>query len=235
MKLSQKTKAILTNFSQISDQMYFREGNELRAGDAANPSILAIANIEETIPLDFGIYDLRSLLNVISLFKDPEIEFGEHSLSIKEGNSAIRYYYTAPSLVVQVPTGTPKKSGYLVEFQMPKDVIQSVLKAASVMSLPTITFRNHDNRVVVVARDEATASSNEHVTVLGEYAGGVDFEANFKAASFKLVADDYDVTLIFKQTADEVMVAGAFDGKAVKYFMTSAKSSTIGAEAFASE
>ena len=67
MKLSEKTLALLKNFSTINQSILFKKGNTLRTMSVMK-NILAEADIEEEIPQDFAIYDLVQFLNGIDLY-----------------------------------------------------------------------------------------------------------------------------------------------------------------------
>ena len=64
MKLSEKTIALLKNFSSINQSILFKKGNVLRTMSVMK-NILAEVDIEECFPQDFAIYDLVQFLNGI--------------------------------------------------------------------------------------------------------------------------------------------------------------------------
>jgi hypothetical protein len=67
MKLSQETIAILKNFATINQGVFFKEGNTISTM-SPQKNILVDAKISETIPQNFGIYDLNNFLSVIFIF-----------------------------------------------------------------------------------------------------------------------------------------------------------------------
>lgn len=223
MKLSDQTLAILKNFSSISSSIFIGKGSEIRTVDNANnASMFARAEIAESFPRDFAIYDLPSLLSAIVIFESPDIQFEENFLRISENDSSIQYFYTPESMVNRAPSRNPKFKGQQIPFKLTKDILGQTLKAGMVMSLPTITFRGVGNKIEIVARDKVNPSSNEHATTIVTDYEGAPFVADFDSSSFKLVGDDYEMTLCY---FTDVKVAAFLSGSVVEYFMSGSASS----------
>ena len=85
MKLSESTVSFLKNYANINQSLEFREGSTLRTVSPLN-TILASVEISEDFPKTFPIYELNRFLGTLSLFKDPELDFSENSVSIKDCN-----------------------------------------------------------------------------------------------------------------------------------------------------
>ena len=80
-KLSKETLAILKNYSQINSNLLVKEGNVINTISPAK-NIVSESVVTENFEVEFGIWDLSKLLGTISLFEDPEFEFGEKSMII---------------------------------------------------------------------------------------------------------------------------------------------------------
>jgi hypothetical protein len=84
-----------------------KSGNKL-ATISAQKNVMADAVVSESFP-DFGIYDLNEFLGAMSLFEDPELEFSDKYVTIKQGNSSIKYFaaeasvLTAPQKAITFP------------------------------------------------------------------------------------------------------------------------------------
>ena len=63
MKLSEQTVNILKNFSDINQNILVKSGNQLQTMSTMK-NILGTAEVSETFPRDFGIYDLNEFLGV---------------------------------------------------------------------------------------------------------------------------------------------------------------------------
>jgi hypothetical protein len=91
MKISDKTISLLKNFSNINQSLMFKTGNQIRTISVMK-NIFAEATISESIPKNFGIYDLNQFLNGISLHPDPELVFNSDShLVIKGGGNTTNH------------------------------------------------------------------------------------------------------------------------------------------------
>ena len=103
MKLSSETIEVLKNFSNINQNILVKEGTKLRTMSTMK-NILAEATIEDVFEKEFGIYDLNEFLGVLTLAKDPDIEFKNESyLTVNGGNTKIMYFFSDPSILVTPP------------------------------------------------------------------------------------------------------------------------------------
>ena len=99
MKLSEQTVSLLKNFASINQNIQFKTGNKLQT-ISAQKNILVDAEIPESLPSDFAIYDLNKMLGVMSLFQDPELEIGEKTMNI---GGKVDYMFADPSMIVTPP------------------------------------------------------------------------------------------------------------------------------------
>ena len=81
-EVSESTLKILKNFSGISDSVRLRPGTTQRTVSAAK-SMMAIAEFEESWPMETPIYQLPELINNLTSYDRPTLTFEEkHSLAI---------------------------------------------------------------------------------------------------------------------------------------------------------
>jgi hypothetical protein len=73
MRLSNSTLKILRNFSDINNTILIRKGNSLVTVDPQK-RIVADANINESLPQDFAIYDLNKFLGVNSIWENSDLD-----------------------------------------------------------------------------------------------------------------------------------------------------------------
>jgi hypothetical protein len=189
MKLSEKTVSVLKNFSSINQNILFKEGNKLRTMSTMK-NILAEADITETFPKEFGIYDLNEFLGVLSLAKEPELNFDESYLT---ANKKIKYFYSDPSILT-TPPETFNAPECNIVFSMPKDYLANVLKASAVMQLPDVVIKsNGEPGVKITVTDLKNTTSNEYTETLDIDA--VPFESRFKTENLKMIPGDYIVNI----------------------------------------
>ena len=99
MKLSEQTVSLLKNFASINQNLLFKSGNKLQT-ISAQKNILVDAEIPESFPSDFAIYDLNKMLGVMSLFQDPELEVRDKTMKI---GGKVNYMFADPAMIVTPP------------------------------------------------------------------------------------------------------------------------------------
>ncbi len=194
MKLSEKTLALLKNFSSINQSILFKKGNTIRTMSVMK-NILAEADINEEIPQDFAIYDLVQFLNGISLYGDPELDFQNESyLTIRDGkNHRTKYFFADPSVVVAPPDKTLTLPTEDVSFTLDTNNLTQLLKAAAIYQLPDFSVVGEAGAVKLVVRDKKNDTSNEFAIVVAET--DKTFSFNFKVENIKIIPGTYDVVI----------------------------------------
>ena len=108
--LSPSTLQILKNFATINTSIVINKGNTLRTISNAE-NILASANVEESFPRTFAIYDLNQFLAGLSLFDSPSLVFdNDDYVTITGGKSRVKYYFSDPEITLK--TAPDKKANY---------------------------------------------------------------------------------------------------------------------------
>ena len=128
MKLSNDTRDVLKNYSTINANLLVNSGNKL-ATMSQMKNIVSIATLPDTFENDFAIYDLNEFLSAMSLFDDPELNFGESSVQISQGGQSLKYFYSDPTVVT-----TPKSDITMPEpdavFTLKQSVFNQISKAS---------------------------------------------------------------------------------------------------------
>ena len=194
MKLTEKTLALLKNFSSINQSILFKKGNTIRTMSVMK-NILAEADISEEIPQDFAIYDLVQFLNGISLYGDPELDFQNESyLTIRDGkNHRTKYFFADPSVVVAPPDKTLTLPTEDVSFTLDTNNLTQLLKAAAIYQLPDFSVVGEAGAVKLIVRDKKNDTSNEFAIVVAET--DKTFSFNFKVENIKIIPGTYDVVI----------------------------------------
>lgn len=132
--MQKETVDVLKNFASINQGILILEGSELRTMSIMK-NVFATAKVPDTFDREFAVYDLNEFLATLSLFDKPELAFKEEHILIAEGKSKIKYFYSAPSVIVSPPRDKSIKVEGDLTFQLPLAILSQLLKAASVMSL----------------------------------------------------------------------------------------------------
>lgn len=201
MKLNPNTALILKNFSQINTGIYINAGNVLTTVAPAK-DILAEATVEDTFPVSFGIYDLNEFLSVLSLHKEPHLEFDEHHVIITGTSDAqkrastrskIKYRFTDKQMIVTPPDKKIKFPSPDVEFEMSNDDYTWVTKSASVLKSPNISIRSDGTEVSFVTFDAKDDSKSTDALSI-DIPTAVSYNMFYKTENFaKLHPGDYEV------------------------------------------
>lgn len=195
MKISNDTLQIIKNFATVNTNILFREGNVIST-ISTGKNIFARAEVAETFEKEFAVYDLNSLLALLSLADEQEIEFGERSLTISKDGGKFEYYYSDPSIVVSAPDKTPTAEGFYT-FKLTAQEVQTITKAAAIVGATTLSVVCKDGTVALVVGDPKTPSSNSYRKVLGEH--DEDFDARLSFDNLKVIPDAYTVTVSKKK------------------------------------
>lgn len=204
MRLGEKTLNVLKNFATINSGIAFKAGNKISTV-SPQKNILADADIDETIPRDFCIYDLSNFLSVISLFKDgAELEFDDKNILVAgmDGRSKIRYRYTDSSMVVGAPDKRPTLQEVDVSFVFTQDDFSWIMKTASVLGSPNIAVQSDGNVVSLTTFDASNDSAHSNDMVLESVdPAGKSYKLVFKTENMKMIPGDYTVDISAKGIA----------------------------------
>lgn len=233
MKLSTETINALQNFALINDSIVVHEGNELYTM-ANSKNVIAIATLKDHFPKRFAIYTLNRFLRSISLFKDPELSFGETAVSISDDNNELEYVYTDES-VIGIEKKVPQFSLEYTKFILTKDDIKTILDACSTLQLESVVLeKDKKGNVVLCARDTKQKGGSRFsvkvnvsdVPELLEQGKTVTFDAKllvFLSNTLKSFPSDFEVRICGKQGVDRAI--GTFElitppqDMAIKYFI----------------
>lgn len=223
MKLSSETLAILKNFATINSGILFKEGNTISTV-SPEKNILADAKISETIPKEFGIYDLNNFLSVISLFKEgAEIQFEpKHAVIVgMNGRSKIRYRFTDPSMIVVAPEKRPNLPSVDVRFALTEEDFNWIVKTANVLNVPNISIKSDGSSVCLTALDVNDDSAHTNSLELVGVGATGSYNLVFKSDNLKIIPGNYDVEICSKGIAKFIDPV-----REITYFITLETSST---------
>lgn len=195
MKISKATLDVLKNYASINTNILVREGNTL-ATISTGKNIFSRATVAETFDREFAIYDLNSLLALLTLMEDTDVEFGEESITISKDRSQFEYYYADPSIVVAAPDKTIEVDNYY-GFHLSSQDVQMVMKAAAIVSAPMLSVVSKGGQVTLSVGDPSTPRSNTFRNVIGDC--DKEFDCRLAIENFKIIPGDYEVTLSQKK------------------------------------
>lgn len=219
MKFTKETLNVLKNFAGINQGIEFRAGNVIKTMHP-HKVVMAEAQIQENMPLDFAVYDLNQFLNAGNLFDDPEFNFDSESVEISGGNRVVNYRASDRSMITLPPEKEVTFPGEEVSFSVSEEDFDAVLKASSILGVNDIAVVGDGEKVYLKALDQKSSSSNNFVIDTGATTDKV-FTALFKVENLKLMSGSYDIKIAQR--------AGLFQNKNIplKYWVTVEQGSTF--------
>jgi hypothetical protein len=190
--LSQTTLNILKNFATINNGIIIKKGNTLRTISNAE-NILASANVEESFPQTFAIYDLNQFLAGLSLFDNPSLVFdNDDYVTIKDGRSRVKYYFSDPEITLKTaPDKNVNYPGSDIQFTLSAANIAAIQKATGIYKLPDLNISS-DEEIVLSVRDNEVSTSNTYdIIVPGTFEGSHSLD--LKVENIRLLQGDYQV------------------------------------------
>lgn len=195
MKLSKETVGLIKNFAGINSNLLLKSGNKLST-ISTQKNVMAEVTVSESFNKDFGIYDLNEFLGAMSLFVDPELEFNEKFVTIKEAGSSIKFF-AADSSVLTVPTNKISFPTAEIEFTFTANMLAMVHRTASVLRATDLQIIGDGNTVTLVVGDKKNTTGNSYTTAAGTTTK--TFQANLKVENLKMIPGDYLVNISSKK------------------------------------
>ena len=199
MKLSSDTINLLKNFASINQGIYFKQGKTIKTV-SPQKNIMAEVTVDESFPVDFGVYDLNNFLSVISLHKDdPTLNFEDKNILISglKGRSKIKYRFCEPTMIVVPPEKNIVMPDPEIRFTLNAEDFDWVLRAAAVLSSPHIAIESDGEKVFVSTLDLQNDSAHTDSIEIAD-GNGDKYRMIFKTENLKMISGTYEVSLSSK-------------------------------------
>jgi hypothetical protein len=218
MQISNETIQILKNFAAINSNIMIRKGKTLSTISTAK-NIFAKADVVEDFPTEVAVYDLNSLLALLTLMENQNVEFGDKSLNISKDNGKFEYFYSSPTVIVAAPDKSIEIDNHY-QFKLSSEDVNMIMKAAAITSSPTITISSKGEDVSLTIGDKKNDTANTYKKVIGK--SEHSFDCHMAVENFKIFPDAYTVT-ISKKKAFHFQHAT----KAIEYFIAMEPDSVV--------
>ena len=218
MKLSDQTIEVLQNFATINQSLLFKQGDKLRTV-SPQKTVLAEVTVPDTFDTEFGIYDLSLFLSAMTLIDEAELNLGETSMNINNGNGEdITYRYADPSMIVTPPEKSLSLPDTGASFTLSDTILSKVLNAARVLGLPEIIVAGDGTNITISAGDSRNSSMNNYSQNITT--SNSEFEYVFKVDNMKMMMLEYNVEISTKG----ISKFSTSDGKVTYYIATESRS-----------
>jgi hypothetical protein len=192
MKISPKTLSVLKNFAGINPSIIVKPGNVVKTLSGGK-TVLARATVPDKFEKQFAIYNMSQFIACISMFTNPDLEFGETSVRVSDTNKSFTYHYADPSIIVSPPEKDITIPSEDARFRMTNADFSNVAKALGILGVPEVAVVGDGEKIMLQAVDSKTSSSNFYSVDVGET--DKVFRAIFKSENLKMIPDDYEVVL----------------------------------------
>lgn len=195
MQISKETINILKNFATINSNILIRKGKTISTISTAK-NIFVKADVTEDFPVDVPIYDLNSLLELLTFMENQKVEFGESSLTVSKDNGKFEYFYSALNVIVAAPEKAPELDSKF-EFKLSAEDVNTITKAAAITSAPRISISNNDGTVSITVGDKKNATANSYKKSIGT--SDVEFDCHMAVENLKIMPGSYTVSISSKK------------------------------------
>jgi len=194
LKINNELVEVLDSFSKINPHILIRPGNTIRT---VNPGENVLASYEydgEGFDEEVGLGNIREFLSVIGLIENPELEFHDQMVIIKNDISKALYFLTAPELVEMKNKNDIPPEQSNIQFVLKNEDINKLRRASSMINAQKIIITSGDNNVNFTLVDEDNPTSNEfQLTIDARCEEG--FEGAMFIEHLILMKGDYYVTI----------------------------------------
>src|SRR5262245_10718523 len=219
MNFNSNTISILENFCDINPSLLFRPGTTL-ATISPVKTIVAKAQLDEEIPQEFALYDLKGFLKMFSFFDASRIvNIEEKWLTITSEKRYFRCGFAAKDLIITPPKKDIELASPEVSFDLSNDTLTGVMKVLATFRGPTIKPEDNPfnlgivgdgSKVELVVNNWKDRSSK--IFRLELEPTDKKFQVVFKETNLKLMNDSYKVEIYKKGM-------GHFKGSVIEYFI----------------
>lgn len=223
MKFSPETLSLLKNFASINQNIVFKQGDVVST-ISNGKSVFAKATIKETFPNEFAIYDLNSMLSMITLVDGQEINFGDKCLNVSSPAGKFEYYYSNPEVVTAAPSGEIQHAE-VYKFKLSAEDVQMIMKAAAITGAPTISVTCKDNAVTLSVSDRKNDTAANFKKQLGTSFD--PFDVFVSVENMKVVPDAYEVTVAKTPNGKAKFLHFKHESKQLQYWIAAEPGSTV--------
>lgn len=214
MKLTTDLKNKLTYASSVHPCMYFKEGNVIRT--RANGGVCLVKmEIDQEIPSEFFLIDLKNFLNTTSLLNDADINFVGNGVDVDQlghmeitnNQAKIRYGFTPTTLVEshasrhdKLQDFNPPNVDWSTTIKIDSTEIENIQKVSKVMGLDTVCFTESGIKMYDSKIESNTSQVPFEIKYNNEFTAGSNtpksFDVRFLADYMNLYTGSYNMELV---------------------------------------
>jgi hypothetical protein len=219
MQINEKTMNVLKNFSSINPSIVVKEGNVLST-ISPGKTILAKATVPDTFPRKFALYLVNKLINTMSVYENPSVEFNEKDFTITgSGTTDVTVLTYGDESAIKTPPEKPINLPSVdASCKITNEQLVKITRFLGVLGVGDIGIIGDGNKVLLRAFDSANNTSDHHDIEIG--VTDKSFSAIFKSENIKIVPGDYEVSISSKGISH-------FKGVDIEYWIAVESNSTF--------
>lgn len=194
MYLSDSTLEVLRNFSQINNGIVFKEGNILNTCSQSK-TVLAKAVLEDYFPKQFGIFDMKTFLSVLTLGEDkPNIEINDDCVMINsESNKSVVMYRTTDESCITYPNIVEIPiDNCVAEFEIDEKTLKWCLQTSRILRSTFFRFVGDGTSIKMISSNE-TAEKSDSVHICDSDAV---FDVKIDVNHFNIIMGSYLIKVV---------------------------------------
>lgn len=200
MKISPETISIFKHCASINPGIIVDPGNVIYSMSESR-TIRLQATVQENFPVQFALVNLNQFLNTLSLVNSPELEFQDDHVDISsaDGKQKFQYWFSDPAIIQQYNKPLKFDVTYDIEFNISREDLSQLNRAASVIGAEDICVYSHENDseiyVSAIDKQQNMGKGNNFALKIGENTGLSDksFKIYFRKSNLKLTGNDFTV------------------------------------------
>lgn len=200
MILSKHTMNVLKNFSTINPNFIIEPGNRL-ATVSNSKNIFVEAYVEEEFPFEFVFYDLTDFLTNFSLFDNPDIEFTESQIYIRENNNVATFGCGEKDVVFNsnnnakvldyIRERKDKIEDIYTQFSLSESYISQLKKRGNIMNGSHLVIEGKNGKLSTIITKPSEPNTNKFITEICDT--DKEFSISIKLDNIKLIPENYEV------------------------------------------
>jgi hypothetical protein len=194
VRLSKETIDILKSLYAINQTLKIVEDNtELKVLNDAK-TIAVYAQIEESLPRTFCIYDLREFISVLNIIEKPILDFSSDKYVViksEDGSQRLKYIDCNENLVTSYFDRDFKLPSEDISVSVTAQQMKAIMGAALTMKLEYVGFKSDGEKVYLSAFDRNNGSGDDTNGFSIEVGESVDeFDMFYKTEALTVLDGD---------------------------------------------
>lgn len=206
MKLTTATIEVLKNFSTINQSIQFIPGNVQRT-TSPQQNVIAEVRTQEEFPLECAIFDLSKFLGILTLFDEPELEFGDNVVIIKSAKDSnlSHYFYAHPRTIVCPSRNELRAEKVIDSFEVKGESLSKLNKSAAIISAPDMVIES-DGKIRTITVSNSKIKSSNSFSIKDKASTKSTYSIVLRNDNLKLIPNTYRVDICENKGVKFVML-----------------------------